>query len=279
MNTGRPIDHIVLAVHDLDAAAAVYEGLGFTLTPRATHEDRMGTSNRIAQFAGKNFIEILEVDRPDKLAPHDFAKEPPFFSFGGQSKALLEDREGISMLVFAGEDAHADAARFSATGVPTYEVFDFDRKARLPGGDEVTVSFSLTFATSPDMPEIAFFVCQNRAPQYFWKPEFQQHENGAEVISAVYIASPDPARDAAFVSSMFDGEVTDIDGGKAVACGAGQEVRILTPEVILKRDPSLRLAPDSSPMFVGIALTSGEARATTPAAAACGIFIEWVEKS
>ncbi|TQV71917.1 VOC family protein [Denitrobaculum tricleocarpae] len=279
MNTGRPIDHIVLAVHDLDAAAAVYQELGFTLTPRATHEDRMGTSNRIAQFAGKNFIEILEVDRPDKLEPHDFSKEPPFFSFGGQSKALLEEREGISMLVFAGEDAHADAARFNAAGVPTYEVFDFDRKARLPGGDEVTVSFSLTFATSPDMPEIAFFVCQNRAPQYFWKPEFQQHENGAQVICAVYIASPDPARDAAFVSRMFDGEVSGIDGGKAVACGAGQEVRILTPEAAMERDSSLKLTSECSPVFVGIALTSREPRVTTPAAAACGIFIEWIEIS
>jgi MltA specific insert domain len=30
-------------------AAATYQKLGFTLTPRAMHEDRMGTSNRLAQ--------------------------------------------------------------------------------------------------------------------------------------------------------------------------------------------------------------------------------------
>lgn len=277
MNTGRPIDHIVLAVRDLDAAAAIYEELGFILTPRATHEDRMGTSNRIAQFAGKNFIEILEVDRPEALQPHDFSKKPPFFSFGGQSREMLEKREGISMLVFAGEDARADAARFETAGVPTYDVFDFERKARLPGGDEVTVAFSLTFATSPDMPEIAFFVCENRAPEYFWKPEFQAHENGAEVISAVYIASPEPARDAAFVAKMFDGEVTAIDDGHAVACGPGQEVRVVTPEAALKRDPSLLFEKSNSPVFVGIAINCSEKRATTPASAACGIFIEWVQ--
>lgn len=277
MNTGRPIDHIVLAVRDLDAAAAIYEKLGFILTPRATHEDRMGTSNRIAQFAGRNFIEILEVDRPDKLEPHDFAKEPPFFSFGGQSRAMLEKREGISMLVFAGDDARADAARFKTAGVPTYDVFDFERKARLPGGEEVTVSFSLTFATSPDMPEIAFFVCENRAPEYFWKPAFQAHENGAQVISAVYIASSEPARDAAFVARMFDGEVTAIEDGLAVACGPGQEVRVVTPEAAFKRDGSLKIESVDSPIFVGIALDCSEERETTPASAACGIFIEWVK--
>ena len=277
MNSGRPIDHIVLAVRNLDAAATVYEGLGFTLTPRASHEDRMGTSNRIAQFSGENFIEILEVDRPEKLEPHDFSRNPPFFSFGGQSRAHLADREGISMLVFAGDDARADAARFKEAAVPTYEVFDFERKAQLPGGEKVTVSFSLTFATSPDMPDLAFFVCQNRAPEYFWKPDYQVHENGAQMISAVYIASPDPARDSAFVAQMFDGDVTAIEGGMAVACGTGQEVRVLTPEAISKRDPSLQIDGGVSPFLAGVAINSSEARETIPSSTACGMFIEWVK--
>ena len=63
---------MVLAVRDLARTAATYKSLGFTLTPRAAHEDRMGTSNRLAQFKAQNFIELLEVDRPEKLARHDF---------------------------------------------------------------------------------------------------------------------------------------------------------------------------------------------------------------
>src|SRR5262249_61200545 len=82
MTSGRAIDHVVLAVRDLARVAATYEALGFTLTPRALHEDRMGTSNRLAQFKAKNFIELLEVDRPDRLPRHDFAAQPPFFHFG-----------------------------------------------------------------------------------------------------------------------------------------------------------------------------------------------------
>src|SRR5262249_22234540 len=100
--SGRAIDHVVLAVRNLDSASAVYEGLGFTLTPRAAHDDRMGTSNRLAQFQGRNFIELLEVDRPSRLAQHDFTVSPPFFSFGDHNRRALEVREGLSMLVFAG---------------------------------------------------------------------------------------------------------------------------------------------------------------------------------
>jgi hypothetical protein len=251
---------VVLAVRDLDDAARTYDALGFSLTPLAHHEDRMGTSNRIAQFQEQNFIELLEVDRPHTLAPHDFSTSPPFFSFGAHNRAALAEREGLSMLVFAGDDARADVVSFAAKGVPTYAPFDFERQARLPDGQSVTVAFSLAFATSPDLPNMAFFVCQNRAPEYFWKPEFQTQ----------------PGRDAGFIGKMFDGEITAVAAGQHVACGERQEVRVLTPETIRKLDPSFSTEDLDRPVLAGIAIACGEDRATTPAAAACGAFIEWV---
>lgn len=275
MTSGRTIDHVVLAVRDLDATAKIYEALGFTLTPRAAHEDRMGTSNRLAQFRSGNFIELLEVDRPQLLAPHDFTQEPPFFGFGAHNRAAVAARQGLSMLVFASEDARADIAAFQAAGVPTYAPFDFERQARLPDGSSVTVSFSLAFATSPDMPEVAFFVCQNRAPEHFWKPAFQSHANGATGIRAVYLASPDPQRDGAFIGRMFGGAVTSLPDGCRVACGPGQEVRVLTPEAVAARSPSLPGDSVRGPRLVGLALDCPQAKPPVPAASAAGAFIEW----
>ena len=138
MPSGRSIDHIVVAVRNLDDAARTYEGLGFTLTPRGSHEDRMGTSNRLAQFGNQSFIELLEVDRPDRLMPHDLSSDPPFFSFGAHNRKAVDERDGMSMLVFASDDARADIAAFEAAGVTTYEPFDFERQARLPDGQDVT---------------------------------------------------------------------------------------------------------------------------------------------
>ena len=123
MASGRAFDHVVLAVRDLARTAATYESLGFTLTPRAAHEDRMGTSNRLAQFEARNFIELLEVDRPEKLARHDFEASPPVFSFGEHNRRAVAQRDGLSMLVFAGDDARADIANFRAAGVPTFAPF------------------------------------------------------------------------------------------------------------------------------------------------------------
>jgi len=276
MTGGRAIDHVVLAVRDLDRTAEVYERLGFTLTPRAAHEDRMGTSNRLAQFSGRNFIELLEVDRPTRLQPHDLAGTPPFFSFGDHNRLVVAERAGLSMLVFASDDARADILRFKAAGVATFTPFDFERQARLPDGSQVTVAFTLGFARSPDMPRIAFFVCQNRAQQYFWKAEYQTHANAAQVIMAVYLASRAPERDAQFIGAMFGGPIAPIPGGRRVSCGPSQEVRVLTPEAIAERDDSFDAARLASPVLAGISLAADRKRELTPAAEACGMFIEWV---
>jgi hypothetical protein len=127
------------------------------------------------------------------------------------------------------------------------------------------------------MPEVAFFVCENRAPQAFWKSEYQAHANGARGIAAVYLASPAPQRDAAFVNKMFGGEVGALaDGGRRVACGPGQELRILSPQTLKARDPSLAAVPETGSRLVGIALNARSGGGFTPAAQAGGMFIEWV---
>lgn len=274
MTTGRPIDHVVLAVDDLDAAARRWEALGFTLTPRAAHEDRMGTTNRLAQLAERNFVELLEVDRPDRLAPHDFRATPPLFSFGAHNRAFLGHGSGMSMLVFATGDAQADVESFRRAGLDTYAPFSFERQATLPDGSQVTVGFTLAFATSPLLPGLAVFACENRAPEHFWKPAFQAHANGATGIAAVYLAAAEPDAHAPFLGGLFGGAVTPVDGGIAVACGPQAEIRVLVPAAIRALAPDAPLG--DTPSFAGIALrTTGGPRPVTPAAEAGGLFLDW----
>jgi hypothetical protein len=274
MATGRPVDHVVLAVHDLNRAAARFETAGFTLTPRAFHDDRMGTSNRLIQFRGRNSIEVLAVDRPEKLARHDFSCRPPFFGFGDHHRLALEGREGLSMLVFATDDARADINRFETAGLPAFQPFDFERLARLPGGAEVTVAFTLAYTLSPRMPGVALAVCQNRAQELLWKAEYQSHANGARSMKAVYLASTAPERDAAFVGAMFGGEVVPVSGGMRVSCGPAQEMRVLTPQALMALDPTFDTGP-ISPVLAGISVISDARKGIVPASQACGMFMEW----
>lgn len=271
----RRIDHVVVAVHDLARAAADYERLGFTLTPRAEHPPAMGTANRLAQFAGRNFLELLEVDRPAGQQPSDRAAMPPIFGFGWENRRFLERRQGMSMLVLASADARADLATLTAAGAETWAPMDFERRARLPDGQEVTVGFSLGFVTDPAMPELAFFFCQQRAPQHFWKPAFQRHANGAQAILRVFLVADQPERHGEALARLTGGGVTAVDGGLAVACGGGEELCVLRPEAIRALAADGVPAPRQGPAFAGIELASDQPRPATPAGEACGLFLRW----
>lgn len=273
MTAGRAIDHVVIAVRDLDAAAGAVEALGFTVTPRAAHPDHMGTSNRLVQFANRSFIELLEIDRPHLQVGHDFAASPPRFSFGAHAKAFMETGTGMAGLVLATDDARADIERFQAAGVETYAPQDFERRATLPDGSESTVAFSLAFATNPAMPGIVFFTCQNRFPENFWKPAFQSHANGATGIAGVTMVDDDPARHADFLGRLTDSTPEPIAGGIRIPCGAEQSLSVVTPDTLDQQPPA---TTRPMPYFASMTLAgSDNGHDLTEASKACGIMLAW----
>jgi hypothetical protein len=180
------LDHLVLAVTELDRAAERYAALGFALTPRALHP--WGTANRLVQLHG-SFLEVLEVAEPDRLVPH----ADGHFSFGAYLADYLTRREGCAMLVLESADARADRDRFAVRGLPDLAPFDFERQAALPDGSSVTVAFSLAFAPMAEAPEAVFFTCQQHAPEHFWKPDYQVHANTAQLLEEVAMVAPEPA--------------------------------------------------------------------------------------
>ncbi|MEM7221490.1 MAG: VOC family protein [Pseudomonadota bacterium] len=274
MTAVKSIDHPVLAVKDLDKAAACFQSLGFFLSPRAFHGDHMGTSNHVVQFAQHNFIELLEVDRPDGITPHDHSADPPSFSFGAGQRDFLAKGSGISMLAFDTDDALGDLERFKAAGLKTYTPFHFRRQTTLPDGSKTPVSFTLGFVTNPKLPNLAFFFCQEDAPEHFWKPDYQNHENGAQGIRSLYLAADDPAEHGAFFQTLTGGDTTEIEGGIRVSLG-DQGIFVLTPRRLASIAPSYR--PDSGPpRFAGLGIECAGTRPTDVLPDDMGgLFIKW----
>lgn len=275
MTASRAIDHIIVATGNLDATATHYENLGFTLTPRAQHNAAMGTSNRLIQFAGGNYIELLEVDRPDGIARHRFDADPPFFSFGAHNRDFLRGGSGISMLAIKSTDLRADLMHLDRNGLQTYVPLDFERQARLPDGSEVIVAFSLGFVTCPTLPGLAFFLCQHHTPQSFWKPEYQVHDNVARTASAIYLASNDPEQDIDFLKSLTGGAASAIAGGFRVA-SAESSIFLLTPIALSKLVPGFDRSSDHAPALVGIGIESSAQASDTARVSRCGgTFLMW----
>ena len=165
----RGIDHIVHAVRDLDAAAALYRGMGFTVGARNKHP--WGTHNYIVQFPG-SFIELLTVAEPELVPEHATGH----FSFGAFNRDFLAQTQGLSMLVLEGQGA-ADVAEFEKAGIADGKPFGFEREARRPDNTTIKVAFTLAFARDPAAPQVGFFTCQQHYPENFWNPAFQKHAN------------------------------------------------------------------------------------------------------
>lgn len=191
----RRIDHLVVAVRDLDNAADFYRRLGFQVGSRNRHP--WGTENRIIQLPG-SFIELITVGEGAQIAPH----RPGFFSFGAFIQDYLNLREGFAMLVLDSRDAKADAALFSEKGIGSFKPFHFERSGRRPDGSETKVAFTLAFASHESAPRAAFFVCQQHFPENFWNSEFQRHDNKALSLATVALAAPAPERWEAFLAAF-----------------------------------------------------------------------------
>ncbi len=254
----RGIDHLVLPVRDLSAARKLYAALGFTLTPDAQHP--FGTGNFLAQFDG-SFLEVLSVTRPELVEQ----AEPGHFSFAAYNQDFLARREGFSMLVFESRDARHDREEFAAEGLTTYAPFDFQRQAKLPSGDSVTVGFSLAFVTDASAPDCVFFTCQQHAPQYFWKPEYQTHPNGAARIDEVAMVAEEPRALEQFFVGLQGRERVAAYADRLLVGTARGRVSVQRPGAFAARFPGMTPpdAPDS-PYFAGYVIgvaDLGETRA------------------
>ena len=182
----RSFDHLVLAVNDLDSASEFYKKIGFKITPRAQHP--FGTGNHLVQLQGC-FLELLGVTQPDNIPTLDDTA----FNFSAYNQDYLTRGQGLSMMVLQTKDAAADRDEFAAYGLETYDLFNFSRLAELPDGSKVTVGFTLAFTSVRNLPEAMVFTCQQWRPDLFWKPEYQQHPNGAQTITEVFLVVDDPA--------------------------------------------------------------------------------------
>jgi hypothetical protein len=224
----RGLDHIVHAVRDLDAAADLYRGLGFTVGARNRHPRTWGTENHIIQLPGV-FIELLAVTDVSGMVPH----AARHFSFGAFNRDFLARDHGLSMLVLEGRGA-SDAGEFRAKGIGDFELYEFEREGRRPDGTSVKLAFALAFASDPGAPDIGFFTCTQRFPQNFWNPQFQIHANTAKAVAGVVFVAQETASHAAFLTAFSGAESQANESGLLINTPRG-DIEVITPAAFVRR--------------------------------------------
>ena len=238
MSIRRGIDHLVIAVRELPAAREQFERVGFGTTPLGRQP--WGTANHLVQFP-QNFIELVGVVDRDSLVP----MSDDHFSFSAHNDQFLQGREGLSMLVLSTDDARADAETWRAHGLRVFEPLHWSRKATLPDGSETTVAFTLAFVVDADMPEIAFFSCQQHNPAAFWKSEYQSHANSAARVAHVSLIAERPAQHREFFAALVGkASIEQEDDALRIETAEGA-IHVLSPERFAARFPAARPPRDT----------------------------------
>jgi hypothetical protein len=225
----RGLDHIVHAVHDLEAAVDLYRRIGFQVGTRNRHPHAWGTQNHIIQLQG-TYVELLSLADTSGIVPH----APRHFSFGAFNRDFLARGQGLSMLVLEGRGA-VDAEEFRAQGIGDFELFEFEREGKHPDGTPVTLAFALAFASDPYAPDVGFFTSKQRHPELFWNPGFQLHTNTARAVAGVVLVAQDPGNHMSFFGAFAGVDAARTTPNSLTFKTPRGEIDIVTPAAFVQR--------------------------------------------
>jgi len=208
------IDHVIVAVRDLERARMGWTRLGFGLTPRGRHLGQ-GTANYCIMFE-RDYLELLGFVEADAQ--------------GSRLQDFLVRREGPMGLAFApGGAVEAVRAALADSGLHPGEPRALGRQLELPEGT-VVPRFSLIDLAPDDTPGLDCFVCGHLTPDLMRRAEWLAHPNGAIGVRAVHALVEDttpllPAYDRAFGLH----EVTTTDAVASLQIGSHRVV-LATPD-------------------------------------------------
>ena len=227
------LDHVVVNARDrIEDAAATYQRLGFTLTPRGYHT--LGSMNHLAMF-GTDYLELLAV--------------PP----GADSRPeLLSAPFGLNGLVFGSEDATATYEALRSSGVPIDPPRQFSRPVEFtpsrplpalqastgptaeikPSTEIRDAVFRTTTLPPAGTPAGRFYFCQHLTRDLVWRDEWRHHANGAIGIARAFIAAEQPNVLGTLFASMFGVEaLRPADDGCTLSLGLSR-FEVVTPTAL-----------------------------------------------
>lgn len=194
------IDHIVIAVADLDAAIRDYTTLGFTVLPGGEHP--RGSRNALVVFEDGAYLEIIAF--PHHLPEYRWWQ--------------VLDRSGPGLVDFAllPDDLDADLARARAAGI----VMD----GPLDGGrlqpDGTRIAWRSARPPEPDIP----FLCTDVTARSLRVPEGEgrRHANGVTGVAGVTVAVQDLATSVARYRAVLGRDPVAVAGVPGLGFGLVQ---------------------------------------------------------
>jgi hypothetical protein len=195
----EPLDHVVVNVlRGMDAAAELFAGLGFTLTPLGRHS--LGSINHLMVAPGA-YLELVGVPAEGK-----------------QRQEVLDSPFGLNGLVFRSTDADATYARLKGDDLQPSEPVAFSRPVEIDGRT-LDASFRTVRVPNGLFPAGRVYFCQHLTPELVWRDDWLGHPNGFCGFDRIAVGSSSPEIDAARYVSATDADAEPHGAGWRITVG------------------------------------------------------------
>lgn len=200
------LDHVTIAVPDLQQGIAQYTTLGFNVHAAGIHPGR-GTHNAIAFNTG-DYLELLAIR---DLAEYSASRAPG--ATGISLDRFIAEGGGIRQIAVQSDDLVADVAAMRGRGVDVGDVTEGGR--RTPDGRELRWKIAVLGAKNP----LPVFFIEHLTPLEVRRsqvPGAGAHPNGVTTLERSYIVTDDAEAGAALYARVLGMEKPALQKGTVV---------------------------------------------------------------
>lgn len=239
------IDHIVIAVHDLDQAIQTYRNLGFTVVEGGRHP--VGSYNALIGFQDGSYVEIIA-----------FYEESPNHPWWD----LLHKRGGgLVDFCMQTNDIRADYQQFKNLGVEMTDIVDLGR-ARPDG-------YYLEWINNKTLGKyqgIIPFIIEDKTPRAERLPKETTHDNGVTGIDKLTLITSDISLPKQVMGGALQQDPKIVEYGEVKANGYRFTIGTHILEYITSDDdPIQSLLKNNAPVPFSVAFkTEGEQKQFSP---------------
>lgn len=176
------IDHVVIAVADLDSSSELYRRLGFTLSPKGLHSAVMGSANHTIMLRN-DYFELLGITVPTER--------------NTRWRQVIDHGGGIAGIALTTEEPETAYEYWLEQELGPSDVTSFSRSVTTCEGAELEARFKVVSLADSLRTGVRVFVCSQPTREAVWLPELINHANTALAISKVSFSCLDPQSAAA----------------------------------------------------------------------------------
>lgn len=242
------LDHMAHFVPDIDAAGAVLERLGFTLTPFSAQSHRLVPDGPLVPAGTGNRCVMLEAGYLEFLTP---TADTPH---AAQLRASIVRYTGVHLIAFGTGAPEQDFARLHREGFEPLAPVALQRPISTLSSAQ-TARFTVVRVPPGVMPEGRIQFCAHHTPELLWQRRWTIHPNGVVGLAGAWVCVDD-AQVAAARYGRFTGlnPVRALNGVWTLDTPRGT-ITLVEPESL---NTLLGLLPPTLPWIAGYTLECAE---------------------